>query len=870
MLGNFFTTPEMNDGIATITRVEELVCEIKKLKDCVSSNLHDALKQWSAVAGTLAVTENKECLNHFVQLNGLNFLNQWFQEAQKCSTDIGDNFSEELINSLLKSLERLPLDNERLASSGIRTTLEQLLVHNNTRIKEKVRTLCGKWSQLKDNSLSSEVVSKKDPESSQPPSDIGKDSTPSQVPPLPSNTTIASNACQDNLSIAEESSASPAAGLASSSSCSSQVDKGKSYDVPNGVKEMQIDKLESDSGRTNERERCSVAPSSSLSSSIPAPPIPIEQTVLSNSDLDSRRRNDSCTGAIIEPRSDNAIDQSKALDLDSKRSNDSCTAAIIEPRSDNAIDQSKAQSPEFFPTKEASESDSDSKDLCETYSMTMKRLELDHINISSEALEAKATESSEKKLKLDTDYEDIDALEVARQVAIEVEKEVVDYREALCSSPDARSGDAKVADTFDLKETKQDEPVIRAIDKNELPGGGNASLREDGNASLREDGGSGITENISSCSEKHEADLESPKLNSAKKFVGESGKDRCGFDLNANICNEENDLYMKPASSLPIHVAASRGAPLLPITRIHFEGEQGWKGTAATSAFRPASPRRTPDDEKATTSLKQKANFVGIDLNVTEGEDDSSTEVISSTEEWANLDLNRLGTENFDSKPAVRDFDLNDNLMSLDSGDSNEISSNASVITLMGAKLTVDKKGHSEKIQQPPFLGNERHVGPTVSSVSMPPYTAQIPSVSVLPYTQIFPPGYPMTTPVLYGPQSIPFMFDSRGNAIVPQVIRGPLGGPLSTMPPFFPNYPSNLEEFASLRRGPDLNSGTVASLDGVSRDFLLQGHSGMTQEPMRGTLHPTSTSGMAVKRKEPECGWEPYVFGHKQVTSRQ
>nr|CAD1821332.1 unnamed protein product [Ananas comosus var. bracteatus] len=821
MLDNFFTTTEMNDGIATITRVEELVCEIKKLKDCVSSNLHDALKQWSAVAGTLAVTENKECLNHFVQLNGLNFLNQWFQEAQKCSTDIGDNFSEELINSLLKSLERLPLDNERLASSGIRTTLEQLLVHNNTRIKEKVRTLCGKWSQLKDNSLSSEVVSKKDPESSQPPSDIGKDSTPSQVPPLPSNTTIASNACQDNLSIAEESSASPAAGLASSSSCSSQVDKGKSYDVPNGVKEMQIDKLESDSGRTNERERCSVAPSSSLSSSIPAPPIPIEQTVLSNSDLDSRRSNDSCTAAIIEPRSDNAIDQSKALDLDSKRSNDSCTATIIEPRSDNAIDQSKAQSPEFFPTKEASESDSDSKDLCETYSMTMKRLELDHINISSEALEAKATESSEKKLKLDTDYEDIDALEVARQVAIEVEKEVVDYREALCSSPDAHSGDAKVADTFDLKETKQDEPVIRAIDKNELPGGGNASLREDGNASLREDGGSGITENISSCSEKHEADLESPKLNSAKNLL-------------VNL------------------------------------GEQGWKGTAATSAFRPASPRRTPDDEKATTSLKQKANFVGIDLNVTEGEDDSSTEVISSTEEWANLDLNRLGTENFDSKPAVRDFDLNDNLMSLDSGDSNEISSNASVITLMGAKLTVDKKGHSEKIQQPPFLGNERHVGPTVSPVSMPPYTAQIPSVSVLPYTQIFPPGYPMTTPVLYGPQSIPFMFDSRGNALVPQVIRGPLGGPLSTMPPFFPNYPSNLEEFASLRRGPDLNSGTVASLDGVSRDFLLQGHSGMTQEPMRGTLHPTSTSGMAVKRKEPECGWEPYVFGHKQVTSRQ
>ncbi|OAY64498.1 hypothetical protein ACMD2_19098 [Ananas comosus] len=228
MLGNFFTTPEMNDGIATITRVEELVCEIKKLKDCVSSNLHDALKQWSAVAGTLAVTENKECLNHFVQLNGLNFLNQWFQEAQKCSTDIGDNFSEELINSLLKSLERLPLDDER-------------------------RVFCFPCCWI---------------------------------------------------------------GL---------------------LQLMQF------------------------------------------------------------------------------------------------TDQSKAQSLSFS-NKEASESDSDSKDLVRLILMTMKRLELDHINISSEALEAKATESSEKKLKLDTDYEDIDALEVARQVAIEVEKEVVDYREAYAVS----------------------------------------------------------------------------------------------------------------------------------------------------------------------------------------------------------------------------------------------------------------------------------------------------------------------------------------------------------------------------------------------------------------------------------------------------
>ncbi|CAM6023457.1 unnamed protein product, partial [Sphagnum balticum] len=61
----------------------------------------------------------------------------------------------------------------------------------------------------------------------------------------------------------------------------------------------------------------------------------------------------------------------------------------------------------------------------------------------------------------------------------------------------------------------------------------------------------------------------------------------------------------------PIAVlAATKGAFIPPASPIRIKGELGWKGSAATSAFRPAEPRRTPDRQHSNAeSLASDANL---------------------------------------------------------------------------------------------------------------------------------------------------------------------------------------------------------------------------------------------------------------------
>lgn len=62
-----------------------------------------------------------------------------------------------------------------------------------------------------------------------------------------------------------------------------------------------------------------------------------------------------------------------------------------------------------------------------------------------------------KRLELGLDYE-IDTLELGRQVAIEMDHKVVDYREPFCSFPDVDSREIMDASSPDVGEEKQDKP----------------------------------------------------------------------------------------------------------------------------------------------------------------------------------------------------------------------------------------------------------------------------------------------------------------------------------------------------------------------------------------------------------------------------
>lgn len=82
------------------------------------------------------------------------------------------------------------------------------------------------------------------------------------------------------------------------------------------------------------------------------------------------------------------------------------------------------------------------------------------------------------------------------------------------------------------------------------------------------------------------------------------------FDLNEGLVLDEGPqepaVVCYPVSPIPIFpvvspsvpiavVASTKGSFIPPVSPLKVKGELGWRGSAATSAFRPAEPRRTPD-----------------------------------------------------------------------------------------------------------------------------------------------------------------------------------------------------------------------------------------------------------------------------------
>ncbi|KAF3784715.1 hypothetical protein EJ110_NYTH21516 [Nymphaea thermarum] len=303
-----------------------------------------------------------------------------------------------------------------------------------------------------------------------------------------------------------------------------------------------------------------------------------------------------------------------------------------------------------------------------------------------------------KTLEMDLAYGVVDALEVARQVAKEVEEEVGIYREASCSSSSKMDmhGETIHPSTADSADIKRRSEVEREESCNEC-----ASLKSS-HSSMEVDLEM-ASENEQSCSEGEEApqeasgtmpedddqihDQESLQLTTVpQESIHE--KIHLGFDLNEDVQMEEGNCPEQSpgatacsfhVSTLPTPiavVAASKGPVTGSASRLHFEGELGWRGTAATSAFRPAPSRRTPDNgntcsiEENNYILKQSDLCSGIDLNVADGgdsvpmnffadrngrldkhgqislslpSDDSSMEVSSKRAERLNLDLNHSG-----------------------------------------------------------------------------------------------------------------------------------------------------------------------------------------------------------------------------------
>ena len=144
VIESFFTAEEMKDGFGTIARVEDLVFKIKSdLENQRSPGNGKSLRV--AVGSVLAATDERQCLEHFVQVDGLSLLNEWLQESQRSTESEDDPSVDEMVNVLLVALDKLPIDEEKSTTSGIGSTVSQLLCHKNHEIQEKARSLKNKW-----------------------------------------------------------------------------------------------------------------------------------------------------------------------------------------------------------------------------------------------------------------------------------------------------------------------------------------------------------------------------------------------------------------------------------------------------------------------------------------------------------------------------------------------------------------------------------------------------------------------------------------------------------------------------------------------------------------------------------------------------
>lgn len=94
----------------------------------------------------IAATENKDCLDLLIQLDGLWFINRWLNDAQNFGADTNDGFIEESITSMLRAVEKLYLESEKSISSGIWVTVNNLLGHHSSKVQDSARTLLNNWN----------------------------------------------------------------------------------------------------------------------------------------------------------------------------------------------------------------------------------------------------------------------------------------------------------------------------------------------------------------------------------------------------------------------------------------------------------------------------------------------------------------------------------------------------------------------------------------------------------------------------------------------------------------------------------------------------------------------------------------------------
>ncbi|MQL69056.1 hypothetical protein Taro_001344 [Colocasia esculenta] len=167
-------SPKADEGDVTDFTVDNIKAEIAKITDKGGLVNNDAVEKLvnlmqldrgerkidlagrALLADVIAGTDRNDCLGRFVQLRGVPLLDDWLQEAHKgkngdgSSPKEGDKSVEELLLSLLRALDKLPVNLNALQACNIGKSVNHLRGHKNSEIQKKARSLVDAWKKRVD------------------------------------------------------------------------------------------------------------------------------------------------------------------------------------------------------------------------------------------------------------------------------------------------------------------------------------------------------------------------------------------------------------------------------------------------------------------------------------------------------------------------------------------------------------------------------------------------------------------------------------------------------------------------------------------------------------------------------------------------
>ncbi|CAI8606607.1 unnamed protein product [Vicia faba] len=996
-LEDFFTLTEMKDGLTAPSRVQELISIMKKDQDSFVKNTGDAMRQWASVASTIAATESKDCLDLFIQLDGLWFINRWLNDAQKVGADTNDVFIEESITAMLGAVEKLYLDSGKTISSEIWATASNLLVHHSSKIQDRARLLFDKWKGLgngdaeshdmdtgqrnymSDTNIKEEgqltsvnrasndndhvlrleegeksILRSSDTQVADKVASVKKETSDS------AHRSSVSLDCEDiqersnHLATVQENAPISEGELTSAGISNLPVLKqGGFREQPDDLQLNDLSMKEKQELNDNgfpEKLGAPINPKPEPVSvgAIEAPLKPVPAPIRPESSLERNADSNEdgmCDKVIVpcimrapasdrmsvvddvRPTNSSNTQPSKASVKEENKSQVSSQGEGISNSADSFKQRKDPTSPNLIDKSSDMEVDREYARSVKEDEVQVSDQDDDTSNSSGSSKQSKGSRSPNivnKNSELELDYGIVDALQVARQVAQEIEREVNDASSEKIS--EAGSPDS-VGKNDDLACALPEEVSSRQSNSAEA---------------CPEERRMGVSDDIV-VEPECLPDLESSQLTEAAQDPGgNSEKSLCTFDLNEEYGSDDMNVSANTISATPIPVvSASKPAQTsgLPTAPLQFEGTLGWKGSAATSAFRPASPRKIFDNQKNVSAggnsdiSKQRHAFLDFDLNEAGGEEELVKQIgessglpsgLSSVEHSPKrfkrfeLDLNSVGDDgdaqpsdqrmegqlffgrngywspspassSSSMQPSIRNIDLNDRPYFqtdlVDQGPTKSSSSieayglsksDAPAISIMGAKVEVGRREHVPQFWS---LPNGKAVEPAIDLTMMPGAAGVSGMGPAVSYNHSSFLGYngPTSMPSLsfssatYGSGgTIPYMVDSRGAPIVPQV-----GGSSSTVlssysqPPYIMSMNGTqlgLNGVGPSRPNFDLNSGFL--IDGGNRDtlaarpFFFPGQSRAMEDR---TLQQSSSSGVGGKRKEPDGScWETYPFGYK------